>query len=93
MSADWQKADCKFTTFELVPGNDHEQNVCFFIANTCTQAQEYTYYGEKKMLGEALKKKSSALCWEGTGKRYSQRSEAEQLLESVRLNFTDFIMS
>ena len=33
MSADRQRADCKFTTFELVPGNDPEQNICLLMAD------------------------------------------------------------
>lgn len=60
----------------------------------------YTYKGptvyayiEKELLEEDPKREILLYDGESSGRRYSQRSEAEQLLESVSLNFIDFIMS
>lgn len=50
-------------------------------------------YSEKIIWGESPKGKESALGRGRAGRQYSQRSEAQQLLESVHFNFIDFIMS
>lgn len=49
-------------------------------------------YRENKLLKKDPRKKVLYV-GEGAGRQYSQRSEAKQLLESVNLNFIDFVMS
>lgn len=93
MSADWQRADYKFTTFEFISGKDHEQNTCLFITNIFTKAQQYTYTVRRKYQVKTQKRKKLLCGGEGAGRQYLQRSEAEQLLESINFNFIDFIVS
>lgn len=50
-------------------------------------------YSEKEISGENPKEKEIALWWGRCWGWYLQRSEAEQLLESINFNFIDFIVS
>lgn len=47
----YQRADCKFTTFEYTPGNYHEQDTCPLMANTGTKAQQFQCTVERKHWG------------------------------------------
>ena len=61
MSADQQRADCKFTTFELVPGNDPEQNICLLIGRYTYKGPTVHAYIEKELLEEDPKEIKTAL--------------------------------